>query len=789
MPDKPASKPASAKKAAPVSAARREGVRQIIGPLKRSRIQRLLSSTQAAPCLAIAVLFIVLTATVAFWFRGSLLPAPQRTALDTRVVRADFAVEDPKATDRERERVRTTTPPVYRVDPAAIDAIRSAMLTLPEALAATEEMSDVAPELIEAFGLTEESYGVIKGEAEGGTASMGWVNSVGRAVDELGETPLLLNESYQRIITAGYSQLVLAPERSAEEEGTAGRRSVSKDFALPVVAEESNQQDRVRDALRRIAFRAALYGKRGEVFAERVLSEQRPTYLLDREATNELRDEALAQVESVMRTYKAGELLYAAGRPVEQDAYAVAGYEERAFREARPWYIAVGTWLGLAGVVAIIAAAIGGYLYFFYRDVLDKPWRLATIAGMLATAALFSAALATSNPALVWSAVLTPTIFVGMIAVVAYDRRMAMLIGLSSALLTALALDMGVSTIVAALAGVMLAAWKLAGIRSRNDVARGGLVTTAGVSLAVIVVGLVERPLGLTVLSELAVDAATAGAGAFLASALLLLALPTIERVFGITTGMTLAELRDPQHPLLRRLQERAPGTYNHSLTVASLAESAADAVGADALHVYVGAMYHDIGKMNKPEYFIENQPRGMNKHDKLSPAMSLLVIVGHVKDGVELAREYRLPKSLHHYIEAHHGTTLVEYFYHQAKAQADADESVDAPAEVEYRYPGPRPTTREAAILMLCDAVESATRTLSDPTPARIEALVHELARKRLMDGQFDECGLTLSQLRLIEKAVTRTLASVHHARISYPKGERPQATPGKAKEPAAVG
>ncbi|MCW5775003.1 MAG: HDIG domain-containing protein, partial [Phycisphaeraceae bacterium] len=234
-------------------------------------------------------------------------------------------------------------------------------------------------------------------------------------------------------------------------------------------------------------------------------------------------------------------------------------------------------------------------------------------------------------------------------------------------------------------------------------------------------------------------------------------------------------------------------GTYNHSLNVASIAEAAADAVGADPLRTYVGALYHDVGKMNKPEYFVENQSGGINKHDKLSPAMSLLVIVGHVKDGVELAREYGLPRSLFPFIEEHHGTTLVEFFYHRARKQAEehaggADDK-DMPSEIEYRYPGPKPQSKETAILMLADAVESATRTLSEPTPSRIDALVRSLANKRLMDGQFDECDLTLRELSAIVESISKTVASIYHGRIAYPAGGKPQpktAAPQSASQPA---
>jgi putative nucleotidyltransferase with HDIG domain len=257
--------------------------------------------------------------------------------------------------------------------------------------------------------------------------------------------------------------------------------------------------------------------------------------------------------------------------------------------------------------------------------------------------------------------------------------------------------------------------------------------------------------------------------------------LPSIERLFHITTGMTLAELRDPRRSLLRQLQQRAPGTWEHSMQVATIAEAAAESIGADGLLCYVGGLYHDIGKMHKPQYFVENQSNGENLHDSLSPAMSLLVIVNHVKDGMELAREYNVPRAITQFIESHHGTTVVEYFYHQAVKQAEDDR--DIPDEDTFRYSGPRPRTREAAILMVSDAVESAVRSMDSPSPAQIEGLVHDLARKRLLDGQFNECPLTLSELSTVQEAIVKRVAASRHGRIAYPDAAAdPTATEGIA-------
>jgi hypothetical protein len=252
--------------------------------------------------------------------------------------------------------------------------------------------------------------------------------------------------------------------------------------------------------------------------------------------------------------------------------------------------------------------------------------------------------------------------------------------------------------------------------------------------------------------------------------------LPVIEKVFRIATSMTLLDYSDANQPLLKRLHMEAPGTFSHSLLISSIAEAAAEAIGRNGLLSRVGAYYHDVGKLNKPGYFVENQMGSISRHKELAPAMSQLIIVGHVKDGIELAKEYGLPSVLRQFIETHHGTTLIEHFYHEAVKSARSPmkdpqgKIADQPSESEFRYPGPKPRTKEAAIVMLADTVEGAVRSLADITPSRIETVVHNMAMKRLQDGQFDECDLTLLELSRIEASISKTLAAHYHGRIAYP-------------------
>jgi hypothetical protein len=243
-----------------------------------------------------------------------------------------------------------------------------------------------------------------------------------------------------------------------------------------------------------------------------------------------------------------------------------------------------------------------------------------------------------------------------------------------------------------------------------------------------------------------------------------------VERAFGVVTDITLLVLSDGSHPLLQELLCRAPGTYTHSMTVASLAEQAAESVGANPLLVRVGGYFHDVGKMMKPHYFIENQ-HGENRHDALEPALSTLIIMGHVKDGVALAEQYGLPKPIIDIIQQHHGTTLVEYFYREALKLQESQGYGSCELEPSFRYAGPKPQSRESGIVMLADAVESSSRSQTAPTPGSLRKLVHDLLMKRLLDGQFEESGLTLTELHLIEESLCKGLIALYHGRIKYPE------------------
>jgi putative nucleotidyltransferase with HDIG domain len=378
-----------------------------------------------------------------------------------------------------------------------------------------------------------------------------------------------------------------------------------------------------------------------------------------------------------------------------------------------------------------------------------------------------------------WHVVLIPLTVTALILTVAYNPPFALLMSLSLSLAMIVMLDGSLNDLLVAMGGQATAILTLRNIRTRTRLVKVGI----GVGCAYLAMTLATELYTGQTWSLIISDSIWALVWGILAGFIVSGLLPLVERCFAIVTDVSLLELGDGSHPLLQELVRRAPGSYTHSMTVATLAEPCAEAIGANPLLVRVGSYFHDIGKMLKPQYFIENQS-GENRHDSLEPALSTLIIIGHVKDGVALAEQYRLPRPIIDFIQQHHGTTLVEYFYREAlrlhESQGNAPPRCDGqphPLEPSFRYPGPKPQNRENGIVMLADAVESSSRALATPTPASLRKLVHDLLMKRLLDGQFEESGLTLTELHIIEETLCKGLIALYHSRIKYPEpasGER---------------
>lgn len=790
----------------------------LVGPTERVR--------SGAVVLGLALLVAVL----AVWMQRVVLLTPGQVAETTRLARVPVEVVDEAATLSARRAARDQAPRVYVPDGAVLEQLRVAIAELPEVLAEAQSLDDLRPEWRDDFGLTPELFARLKSATATEPDRARWKAMAARLDAAVRRTPLLDARTYQDERAAinellelrleglraldGASPYLASDERAPRPEGAAGGAG----GVLVRTGEAVNAgSPSAGEALATLAARAGFTGEALAVVRNRLIARPAPTFRLDPTATDARRAQAAEAEQPRTVKFPAGAVVVARGDIVTTAQADLALAEHRATLESGG-VLGPGRWrdAGVAGLGMLVALGLGAYVSTYSPAVAASPRRLARLAALFALCAAGSCVAAAAEPKLIGLAITAPAVLFSLVVVISHGRRASLAMGALLVLAVTLALEQPVSLAAAALVGVGVISWRLRELRRRQTLVATGLLAAVSTAVAVGLSGFMRRPIadGTGALIEAGLwqtlaDAGASGAAALLVTLLVLGVLPWIERLFDVTTGLTLVELRDPRHPLLRELQRRAPGTYNHSLNVANLAEAAAEAIGADGLLAYVGALYHDVGKMAKPDFFVENQTAGFNRHERLAPAASLMMITGHVRDGLELARSHRLPGQLMHFIESHHGTTLVEYFFHRARKQAEQaraaigaapgpqaatmplSHELEPPDELEYRYPGPKPRTREAAVLMLCDASESASRTLPEPTPARVEALVRAIAHRRLTDGQFDDSDLTLAELNKAVEAVASALAAINHPRIAYPDGQRAVpagATPGTQGAPVQL-
>ena len=508
------------------------------------------------------------------------------------------------------------------------------------------------------------------------------------------------------------------------------------------------------------------------------------TLSINAKATDLARQAAVAKVETALREYQPGELIVSGNAPLRASDVELLQAEYNATRKATGGWEILRYSLASLGMYIALYVLCGAYIHVHHPRLLLDIRRLRTLLG----AVVVTVTLCAFDNRLEWRGAIIPLVLFGATIAIAYRRELALLLTAVVALIVIVSLGQTLADFVILVATASATILLLGRVRSRTKLIYVGLAAGAVATLTTLGVStLVGRTFGWSgggyspvsgldewiqqsFMFRQLLGALWHGVCAVIAGVLMTGLLPFIEKLFDVQTDISLLELGDAAHPLLQELVRRAPGTYNHSITVASIAEAAAEAIGAHGLLVRVGAYFHDIGKIFKPDYFAENQRESGNRHESLVPAMSTLVIVAHVKDGADLAHQHGLPQSIIDFIEQHHGTMLVEYFFHQATLRQEDDPDAVAVDETSFRYPGPKPQTKEAAVLMLADSSESASRTLVDPAPSRIEHLVHELALKRLLDGQFDECGLTLEELNDIEESLVKSLTAVYHSRVKYP-------------------
>jgi cyclic-di-AMP phosphodiesterase PgpH len=499
----------------------------------------------------------------------------------------------------------------------------------------------------------------------------------------------------------------------------------------------------------------------------------------NREQTARLRREAAEAVAPVQVTVEKDEVVLRGGQvigPADLEKLEVLGLRD----PTTDW-----RQIGAAGAFAFLAVGmLAAYLLVFEPKLLERDRALGLIACLIVVTVLAAKVVLPERPLWVY---VFPMPAVAMLVATLLDGRLAIVVAAVVAILvsfvTGTSLEVATMGLVTGLVAAT-AVWK----RERFIVFFvAGLLVAGAQALVALAFQLAQRgedwQMLLLVMAECLVNG-------LLSATLAVGALSLLGRIFGITTAMQLLELANPTHPLLRRLLMEAPGTYHHSIMVGNLAERAAEEVGADPLLVRVGAYYHDIGKLKRPYFFVENQAGGENVHETLEPEVSADIVRAHVKDGVELCAQYGLPQIVRDLIPQHHGSRLVSFFYDQA-VDAAASNGEPTPDPARFRYPGPRPYTKEGAIIMLSDSVEAAARASKDHSPEAIAALVDKLIMQRVNEGQLDDCDLTLRDVQRIKDAFRAILTGMYHPRIEYPERSRPALPPSAAPAelPAPVG
>lgn len=497
----------------------------------------------------------------------------------------------------------------------------------------------------------------------------------------------------------------------------------------------------------------------------------RPNITLNKSETEERKKQAASEIKPIFYKIKAGEMLLREGERVTALQLLKLKALESHFKDEGVYEKSLG-----AAMVIVSLFIVMHFLYLshlkrlpgsYNRNLLCITCIFIFFMGIAKAAAIFSESLAMGATLSINETTLFYGIPIGagaMTICLFFGMEIAIPFAVLMAICTAVVYNIRFEILIYLLLNGTMAAYWIQNCRERKVFIKAGMKLGLLNILLVVAAEIYSGNMSGMRLVWGTVFAFAGGVGTGIVTSGLS---PLIELAFGYTTDITLLELANLDRPILKRLMIEVPGTYHHSMVVGTMVEAAASEIGANPLLAKVCGYYHDIGKIKKPLYFVENQEDGINRHDKLAPSMSSLILIAHVKDGMEMARKNKLGQAIIDTIEQHHGTSLIQYFYDKAKKQK-GEKSVKIE---DFRYPGPRPQTREAGLVMLADALEAASRTLENPTPSRIQRLVQELINKIFSDGQLDNCELTLKDLHNIARSFKKILTGIHHHRIEYPE------------------
>lgn len=688
---------------------------------------------------------------------ATIYKAGQIAATDVRASR-DYLVEDRKLTQEKQAEASLKTPIFYSYDVRTVENIvgrfKNSLASLPsvKSLKSEAEREQVRKSI-------SDSIGVDVTQQE--------INTLSRY-----RADAQLFSEVERHLNRIYSRKVVADLRLFLSDQLSGIYVSGRDgekLNESALREEPLDMEGARKLLSSTRLASSASAEQQKAILNILSRMLKPTLLYSREKTEEARAAASQSVKPVLLQVKSGEMIV-------RDGDRVSAEQEMKLAAMASESTLLGRASSLAGVLGIVLVL----LYFPYRFALKniRKFRpsykdvlllsILTSGHFLLLKTLFSITppLLVAFPSIDSSDYfyLFPFAATAIMVRIFINSEVALVFSAICAPLAGLMYG-SLPVVLYSLLGSIIGAHGVRHCDNRSIVFTAGLkVSVVNIAMAVSFQLLEQSLFSLQTLYILIFAFAGGIAAAVLASG----AIPLLENLFQYTTDIKLLELTNLNSPIMRELMIRAPGTYHHSVVVGNLVEAAAEAINANPLLARVAAYYHDIGKISKSQYFIENQSGGENRHDKLSPSMSALILIAHVKEGAELARQHRLGQPIAEIIRQSHGTALIKYFYQKAVEQAPPGQVVD---EHEFRYPGPKPQTREAGLVLLADAVEAASRTLVDSSPARIQGLVQKIINNIFIDGQLDECELTLKNLHEIAWSFNQILAGIHHQRIDYPQ------------------
>ncbi|ABK60772.1 MULTISPECIES: HD family phosphohydrolase [Clostridium] len=476
----------------------------------------------------------------------------------------------------------------------------------------------------------------------------------------------------------------------------------------------------------------------------------KPNFFYDEAKTNELKTEARKAVQPII--IKKGQTIVKEGEPITQRDIILLKDLGLLDNNTN-----IYVYLIVFALVAFVMFLQWFYICRYFKELYDDYKKLILLSILTCISVVFARTLSIISPFLI------PLACVPMLFALLINYKVAITYNVINCILISAVVQFNIEITLLAILNSILGAIALKKLQQRNDILYASIFIGAMNVVLTLTVGFLLSNNVLEVLRK----AGFSFIGSITSAILTVGFLPFFESTFDIVTTIKLLEISNPNHPAQKRLLLEAPGTYHHSVLVANLAEVAAEQVGGNPVLARVSAYYHDIGKIKRPMFFKENQIGPDNPHDKINPNLSTLIITSHVKDGVEMAKEYKLPQVIRDAIQQHHGTSLVKYFYITAKNNSEKPEEIK---EEDFRYQGPIPESKEIAILMLADSVEAAVRSIKEPTKGKIEEMVNNIIKARLNEGQLDNCDLTLKDLEKIRKSFLKTLSGIYHQRIEYP-------------------